>query len=206
MIRTLDMDALTLASGAHAEPDELTPEALDRHMCVMEASQKLVRRFWSHVNQGAESDCWLWTGRTDEKGYGRISVGKRKNVGAHRIAWELAVGAIPDRFCVLHRCDNPPCVNPRHLFLGTNTDNVHDRHAKGRSKNIFPQGDTHPAHIRRGQQHWCARLSDSDIQQIRQRREAGETVTRLAADYGVHHATISRIARGIWRQEVEHHA
>jgi len=72
----------------------------------------------------------LWR---DRQGYGRKKVGSR-TVLAHRHAWELANGLVPEGLCVLHRCDNPPCINPDHLFLGTRADNNADRDAKGRSK------------------------------------------------------------------------
>ena len=80
--------------------------------------------------------CHLWIGGADPDGYGVISrQGRRgKQERAHRVAYELFVGPIPDGICVLHRCDTPACVNPEHLFLGTNLDNVRDRDAKGRGR------------------------------------------------------------------------
>lgn len=86
-------------------------------------------RFWPYVEK--TDGCWLWTGRKNRDGYGYVSIDS-KPVGAHRIAYSLNVGAIPDGLFVLHRCDTPPCVNPSHLFLGTNTDNMRDASGKGR--------------------------------------------------------------------------
>lgn len=146
-------------------------------------------------------ECLVFTGTKTDQGYGRINVGG-KQAGAHRVAWELAHGAIPFGLCVLHRCDNPPCCYVGHLFLGTVAANNADRAAKGRSKGTFQATPEHPAKLRRGEAHWCARLSAMDIAAIRQARNRGETITSLAARYGVHHATISRIARGVWRTEV----
>ena len=81
--------------------------------------------------------CWLWTGKPNQNGYGRLRINK-KTVLAHRLAYELWVGTIPlDKPNVLHHCDNPPCVNPEHLFVGTQADNIKDMVAKGR--NISPQ-------------------------------------------------------------------
>lgn len=88
--------------------------------------------FWAKVDTSGE--CWVWTGMRDPKGYGRLS---RKRVSpapilVHRYSWRLAGNAIPDGLAILHRCDNPPCVRPSHLFVGTLTDNNRDMRAKGR--------------------------------------------------------------------------
>ncbi len=80
-----------------------------------------------------ESGCWIWMRSTIEKGYGRISVKQKSNL-AHRASYREFVGEIPDGMCVLHRCDNPPCINPDHLFLGTHMDNTKDKIKKGRQK------------------------------------------------------------------------
>jgi hypothetical protein len=101
-------------------------------------------RLWARVKPAANSECWVFVGTgTVNGGHGAIRVdGKMEK--AHRVAWKLAHGSIPDGMCVCHHCDNPPCINPAHLFLGTVADNNRDRHNKGRSKNIFPAGDQHP--------------------------------------------------------------
>lgn len=98
------------------------------------------RRFWSLVQRGAVDDCWLWTGHRDPKGYGQIAAGGYRggHLPAHRVSWELAYGPVPlgDGYhgaCVLHRCDNPSCVNPQHLFLGSHLDNMLDMKRKGRA-------------------------------------------------------------------------
>lgn len=148
-----------------------------------------------------EGDCLVFTGTKTEQGYGRINVAG-KQVGAHRVAWELVHGPVPAGLCVLHRCDNPPCCRVEHLFLGTVATNNADRATKGRSKGTFPAGNAHPAKQRAGERHWCARLSDEAVAAIRRERAAGESTTSLGARFGVHPATISRIARGVWRTEV----
>jgi hypothetical protein len=100
-------------------------------------------RFWSKVNRSAADACWTWKGRVTEKNkYGRASVNGKK-IPAHRVAFALANGAIPDGLYVLHRCDNPPCCNPAHLFLGTYKDNIDDMDAKGRRVNNPPLGSNH---------------------------------------------------------------
>lgn len=87
-------------------------------------------RFWNYVKK--TDSCWIWGGLKNENNYGMGNL-NRKQQRAHRISWELHNGAIPSGLFVCHKCDNPPCVNPEHLFLGTNLDNIKDRVAKGRS-------------------------------------------------------------------------
>ena len=101
-------------------------------------------RFWGNVYPGQADDCWEWHGTLRADGYGQIRIGA-SNVLAHRLAWQLAVGPIPDDLCVLHRCDNPPCVNPDHLWLGTHADNMHDMFAKGRERIVLRER-THCKH------------------------------------------------------------
>lgn len=89
-------------------------------------------RFWRHVKKS--DGCWLWTASKTALGYGQLGAPERSsNYLAHRLSYEINVGPIPDRMCVLHRCDTPACVNPAHLFLGTKRDNSRDMEAKGRT-------------------------------------------------------------------------
>lgn len=91
----------------------------------------LPERFWSKVEKA--EGCWLWTAYRDDDGYGSIRVGRKAEL-AHRVAWWLTNGPIPPGLHVLHRCDRPECVNPDHLFLGTQLDNVVDMYRKGRAR------------------------------------------------------------------------
>jgi len=109
---------------------------------------KILNRFWSKVDKSG--DCWEWTGYRERYGYGRVSmvaIGMSNKVLAHRAAWILTHGEIPSGMNICHTCDNPICVNPSHLFLGTHQDNMRDRDSKGRG--VVPDN--------RGENHWTAR-------------------------------------------------
>ena len=96
----------------------------------------LDERFWAKVDRASSDACWPWLATHGRFGYGEFKVGGRsgRSVKAHRVAWELTHGPISDGLFVLHRCDNPPCCNPGHLFLGTHADNMRDMAQKGRQR------------------------------------------------------------------------
>lgn len=148
--------------------------------------------FWRRVDSsGGPQACWLWTGATDPQGYGQVTVRTiaPHPTKAHRVAWVFAFGD-PGELCVLHRCDNPPCCNPAHLFLGTRADNSADMAAKGRSK---------PSNLK-GQEHGNALLNDQAVLVIRHCAHAGVPLARLAALHGVCRANVHRIVAGkSWR-------
>jgi hypothetical protein len=141
------------------------------------------QRFWSYVNKGDEEKCWLWKGDCDSKGYGRIGFGGHSGpkISAHRLSWTIHNGVIPEELCVLHKCDTPLCVNPNHLFLGTQADNCADMARKGRQPN--------------------PRLKEKQVLEIRELyKQGGITQEKLSKRYGVCPANISFIVNNIkWK-------
>lgn len=138
----------------------------------------------------AANGCIEFQGCRDAKGYGR-TWNAGKHIRAHRLAWELAHGPIPDGLQVCHHCDNPPCCNPEHLFLGTNADNMADARAKGRLPDMpRPMGVTHHH----------AKLNPDTVREIRERgRSYG--IKRLAQEYGVSRRAIQGVLnRTTWRE------
>lgn len=169
--------------------------------------------FWSKV---AQSDsCWRWTGYCLHNGYGQFRLSGQVWL-THRLSWTLAYGPIADGLDVLHRCDNPPCVRPDHLFLGTNADNAADRDRKGRGASgdrhwsrTHPErlargsangSRVHPDRLRRGDQHGRARLNAGAVVAIREAHADGVSTTTLARDFGVTDTAIRFvIQRRNWR-------
>jgi len=103
----------------------------------MDNLDKFAVNFWANVTKGnTEDDCWKWKGAKSDGGYGNITIrlaNKRQTYHAHRVSYAIHFGNFPEHLHVLHHCDNPECPNPKHLFLGTNLDNVADRQNKGRT-------------------------------------------------------------------------
>ncbi len=194
------------------------------------------QRFWSHVAIKGNNDCWIWEGTVCSPGYGVISIATlsgHRPCKAHRISYLLAHGEVDDDLFVCHDCpdgDNPLCVNPSHLFLGTALDNALDRKAKGRGACGETHGSrTHPEKIRRGDQHpfrinpslaphgernyvhthpeirqgernGRAKLTETQVKEVRERHARGETYAELGRYYGIRPEMASFIVRRIaWK-------
>jgi hypothetical protein len=143
-------------------------------------------RFLAKVSQS--SGCWMWTAGRFERGYGAFQWQKGKVVKAHRAAWTLFKGEIPEGLFVCHKCDEPLCVNPEHLFLGTARDNSQDMIAKGRGK--YP-GPTSPP---KGTQHHKAKLTEAEVLQIRAIGYSARMIDTANA-FGISEANVSSIVR-----------
>lgn len=130
------------------------------------------------------NSCWEWRSKsgTGKRAYTSY---KNKAWSASRLAWTLSFGEIPDGLCVCHICDNPPCCNPNHLFLGTQQDNVDDRERKGRNK--LPHS--------LGEEHGQSKLTEVQVLSIRKEYVAGETYRSLAKKYGVTFGAIRNIVK-----------
>lgn len=129
------------------------------------------RRFLTHIRK-TKNGCWEWMGSRDSKNYGRIRLDDQINL-AHRVAWVIFFDEIPKNKCICHKCDNPPCCNPHHLFIGTLKDNSQDCINKNRR------------HDQRGEKHHLAKLTEQDVIKIRKRRNTGEYLDSIANDFNV---------------------
>lgn len=154
-------------------------------------------RFDAKWRVDRRTGCWVWTAGTS-KGYGRfVSGGRGSQVFAHRFSYEREFGAIPAGRCVCHACDNPICVNPDHLFLGTLADNNADRRRKGRSARGAKHGTyTTPSSRCRGERNGSSKLTREIVEFIRRvYAHEGLSHARIAASVGVSETQVRRIIR-----------
>lgn len=145
------------------------------------------KRLWGNVDKSNLNGCWLWLGATQSPGYGTLRMAGRK-IFTHRLAYELANGSIGPNMDVCHKCDNPPCCNPAHLFLGTRMMNIHDSAEKGRMK--------------RGSKHHNAKLNEGDVLEMRRLYQSNTfSQSKLAGQFGVSITTVNHILnRKTWKQ------
>jgi len=148
----------------------------------MKRLQQIEDRLEKYIDKSG--DCWLWTKGAFNYGYGRLSIGKSKQVRAHRFMFEMVYGEIPIGMNVLHKCDNPACVRPKHLYLGTQKDNVKDMLHRGRGGYKSFQGESH----------WASKLTMEKVKQIRDLWNKGGVYQKtLAEQFGVSQQVISKV-------------
>jgi hypothetical protein len=139
----------------------------------MVESRDFTQRFWKKVNKNANNDCWIWFSAKTGRGYGLFSINNVRHY-AHRISYEITKGEIPDGMYVCHTCDNPSCVNPSHLWLGTAQDNAIDRNEKGRG--VYFQNEQHPR----------CKFTDQQVFEMRERYLVKKEKPRhIIRDYGI---------------------
>lgn len=148
------------------------------------------KAFWRHIIYADPNECWLWQGSISPKGYGRAHLQGRE-IPAHRLSWEIHHGLIPDNLWVLHKCDNPPCCNPRHLFLGTAKDNTQDMIAKGRRKGEYKNNTRRP--YVEGELNHSAKVTEQIVYSLRQRFQQKEKIRDLANEFGVRYQLVWNI-------------
>ncbi len=150
----------------------------------------LARRLGKAIEVNPKSGCWEWQQSHNGIGYGTLTINKKRKY-AHRLAFELVCGSIPSGLMLCHKCDNPSCINPEHLFLGTQTENMKDCSIKGRLKPYklgFP-GEKNPS----------AKLNEEKVSIIKERLRSGELQSSIANYFGVTQSVISEIKRGkLW--------
>lgn len=156
------------------------------HAARLRPVRPITERFWEKVDVRGPDECWPWKGAKGKQGHGSFAIGSKRNgtngrIQAHRLAYELHHGPIPDGLEVCHHCDHPPCCNPAHLFVGTHKQNMEDMATKGRSS--------------QGERDSQAKLTTEQVRQIRQLRSDGMKYKDIAPLFGVSKAAIGAVVR-----------
>lgn len=191
-------------------------------------TQKQIEAFWGKVDKDNSNHfyenerCWIWIAYCNLKGYGVMRLGIKTEL-AHRVSWIIAHGEIPDNLDVLHHCDNPRCIRPSHIWLGTHQENMRDMMMKGRGNQLSgdnhparlhpetrARGDTHfsrlhPEKLARGENNGSSKLTWEQVREIRRRYapwgRGGDNSTTLAKEFGVSHVNILDIVKNVtWRE------
>ena len=175
---------------------------MNKRRIIPPLSAKDEGRFWQKVTKGNPDVCWEWNSNRSYNGYGRFRM-PAGWYGAHRIAYTLTKGLIAKDALVLHTCDNPGCVNPGHLWLGNQTDNMADMFKKGRGRRAMGKDNgayTHPEKMPRGEDHGSSKLKPRQVQEIRRLYATGSYKQRdLAVQYSVTQSLVSNILhRNLW--------
>lgn len=154
-----------------------------------------IKRFWKYVRVGSPNECWPWTAGHNNRGYGHFRK-RPRTYRAHRMAFVLCKGD-PGSFMVCHTCDNPPCCNPAHLFLGTGKDNVQDCINKGRISRGIKHSEATKLYTPRGEDHPCAILTKAQVDAIRRMWATGEHSRRdIAAAFGIMPVLVGAVIKG----------
>lgn len=152
------------------------------------------RRFWSKASRSP--GCWEWMASKNSDGYGNFRL-RSRHCGAHRAAWALVHGEIPVGMQVLHQCDNPGCVNPAHLFLGTQVDNIRDMDNKGRRRKVHVHPSVCvPGCMPRGEGHVNSTITENVVREIRSLREEGLLYKEISKRLRVSMSNVGGILRG----------
>lgn len=158
-----------------------------------DVSPYITKEDFMHLVDRKESGCWEWNKSRNNRrgGYGQKTV-NYKVYSSHRLSYLVFNGDIPDGMLVCHKCDNPPCCNPDHLFLGTHKDNAVDAWEKGR----MPL----PSYIPRGNDVWCSKLTESDVLSISEKLSNGVHSSEIQKEYGISRQTVYKIGKKLtWK-------
>lgn len=177
-----------IATGNHSKYGWIKGQAkrfIRGHWLYTQWTQTVEERFWEKVDKCGPDECWKWAGGRDKDGYGRFFWDYRMRV-AHRFSYELHYGPIQHRKIICHHCDNPSCVNPKHLFVGSYQENSQDMVDKKRSA--------------KGEYHGMSKLTRENVIKIRKQYISGETQTAIAKELGISQTTVSRaILKQTWK-------
>ncbi len=153
---------------------------------VKKYSKEIILRFWEKVDIRTDEECWNWTAGVQSKGYGSFGIGNKKTALAHRVAFEIAYGVIPESMCVCHQEDNRLCCNPSHLFLESIAGNNRDMVKKGRQAKGIKNGRSV--------------LTNEMVVTMRSDFQSGKTIRELSEDYDIHYNTARNAIQGnTWR-------